>query len=591
MYLPFYDLNKAPFQSSFDPAFFWQGKKIHRLLKILKFDFERHTRISLVTGDPGCGKSSVIRAVLDSLDPSVLIALVQDSRLSVREFYDLTGHALQLPGPLPTRKIFHKQMLALLHKAEEQEKHVLLVLDEAQQLSPQLIEEIEAIIALATQELEGLSVCLVGQLDNAECLKGHLLTFFEKHDMVLHHLPAMTLEETSDYIRHRLQVAGSTRKIFTDDAIQEIHQHANGYPVQINNICDLALFMGESKQTTEIDAPLILASVDKLQFPTRRRGDVPKLRKGIDTAGKDESPKNTSKNTKPVQQVKTAEKQRISALEVFAKMDKDKEKQQPEPKQSIALPGLGLCLILVLGVGVYVYFNKWAKRPEGLPQIKVEQPQAQQTEKPVSQMSLASLPPDQGRSSASSSTTSSDQADDTLPIAQKKAPLTKTDNPENVLLQEDSLTPQPIPLLKQTQTAEENGEGDKLVMPQLQDQIEDLLQETTSDLLQEKPVQFATEQKKREEVVLLSPKENIPKNKQELPLPETGKRNQHLELFLAGGAFVDLNKNINKEQPDLKGEIKMIHSSLKKQKEILQHEPAPADVIDWLIKKKEQKVP
>jgi hypothetical protein len=221
----------------------------------------------------------------------------------------------------------------------------------------------------------------------------------------------------------------------------------------------------------------------------------------------------------------------------------------------------------------------------------VEQPQTQQTEKPVSQMSLASLPPDQGRSSASSSTTSSDQADDTLPIAQKKAPLTKTDKPENMLLQEDSLTPQPIPLLKQTQTAEENGEGDKLVMPQLQDQIEDLLQETTSDLLQEKPVQFATEQKKREEVVLLSPKENIPKNKQELPLPETGKRNQHLERFLAGGAFVDLNKNINKEQPDLKGEIKMIHSSLKKQKKILQHEPAPADVIDWLIKKKEQKVP
>ncbi len=110
MYLPFYDLDKAPFQSSFDPGFFWQGKKIHKLLKILKFDFERHTRISLITGDPGCGKTSVIRAVLDSLNPSVLVAMVQDSRLSVREFYDLTGHALELPEPIPTRKIFLKQI-------------------------------------------------------------------------------------------------------------------------------------------------------------------------------------------------------------------------------------------------------------------------------------------------------------------------------------------------------------------------------------------------------------------------------------------------------------------------------------------------
>ena len=314
MYLQFYDLDRAPFQSSFDPDFFWQGKKIHKLLKILKFDFERHTRISLITGDPGCGKTSAIRAALDSLDPSVLVAVVPDSRLSVREFYDLTGHALGLPGPLPTRKAFLKQILALLHRAEEQEKHILLVLDEAQQLSPQLIEEIEATITLGTQELEGLSVCLVGQLDNADCLKGHILSFFENHDMVLHHLAPMTQEETASYIQHRLKVAGTTRKIFTDDAVQEIYKYSDGYPVQINNICDLALFIGEGKQTTEIDADLIRANTDKLHFSTRQ-DEVATNCQMADTACRDKDKNDNAGISKPDSDAKPDIKQRISNLE------------------------------------------------------------------------------------------------------------------------------------------------------------------------------------------------------------------------------------------------------------------------------------
>ena len=583
MYLPFYDLEKAPFQSALDPAFFWQGKKIHTLLKTLKFDFERHTRISIITGDPGCGKTSVIRAALDSLNPSVLVVLVQDSQLSVREFYDLTGHALELPGPFPTQKTFHKQMRALLQKAEKQGKHVLLVLDEAQQLSPQFIEEIEAIITLGTHDLKGVSVCLVGQLNDAECLRDHPLAFFKKYAPVSHHLTAMSEEETSDYIQHRLQVGGTTRKIFTDDALHQIHKHANGYPVQINDICDLALFIGESKQATEIDAALILANVDKLQF-LARSGGAPTSHMGANTANIGDNYNESPKNIKP------AEKQRISALEVFAQMDKDKEKQKPAPKRSLTVPSLGFCLILILGVNVYVYYNKWTTPPEGLPQVKLEPAQAKQPEKAGSQISVTNFTPAQELQTTSPSISLPNQVDKTRHLSREAAPPNATMyNSKNLAFQENHHTPRPTPLKRELNEAK--IEGDTLVMPQLKEHIQEILQKTTNDLLQAQPSQTALEQEKLDEAPLLFPKEHLPQNKQESILPDTGERSQELKLFLAEGSFTGPQESENNKKLPLNERISIPFSSPDKHNEKKPTEPAPADVIDWLLKKKEQKIP
>ncbi len=677
MYLQFYDLDRAPFQSSFDPDFFWQGTKIHKLLKILKFDFERHTRISLITGDPGCGKTSVIRAALDSLNPSVLVAVVPDSRLSVREFYDLTGHALGLPGPFPTRKTFLKQILALLQSTEEQKKQVLLVLDEAQQLSPQLIEEIEAIITLGTQELEGLSVCLVGQLDNADCLKGHILSFFKNHDMVLHHLAPMTQEETANYIQHRLKVAGTTRKIFTDDAVQKIHRHSDGYPTQINNICDLALFIGESKQATDIDAALILANADKLQF-SPRQGDSPTNCQVTDAACKDKDQNDDAEISKPDSDAKPDIKQRISALEVFAQLDKDKEKQEPEPKRSFALPTLGLCLLLLLGTSGYVYYHKWIERPD-LPQIKPIQVQEKEPKQAISQTSAGNLTPVKGQQAISPPIPSPTQVDSTLSLSQEKTPDKGAVNPNNVSLLEEQPIPTPAPILVESDGDEtgvdklvtpqlqekepkqaisqksasnftpvkgaqtisppipsptqvdntlslpqekipdkETGnlntvslqeeqptptpvsllvqpDGDetrvdKLVMPQLQEQIQDLLQEATSDLFVEQATPVI-EDENQKKVTLLPPEKSLSKTKQEKTLPATLKRSQELQQFLAGGSFAGVKKSDKKKQSD-QNEKKSVQLSspinTKKQPKV---EPAPANVIDWLLKKKEQRAP
>jgi general secretion pathway protein A len=117
-----------------------------------------------VTGDPGCGKTALISMVLAELAPFMLVAMISDPRLTIDEFYDLTAYALLLPGRIKNREQFHEKIRSLVRKSGEQNKHVLLVIDEAQQLSSELIAEIEKIIELCSSASERLSVCLVGQL-------------------------------------------------------------------------------------------------------------------------------------------------------------------------------------------------------------------------------------------------------------------------------------------------------------------------------------------------------------------------------------------------------------------------------------------
>ncbi len=267
MHLQFYHLNRPPFQLATDPDFFWEGKNYVKSFDVLKYSLEHHGGLSLLTGTAGSGKSMVVRALLNALGNTVRAAVIPDSSLTGQEFYDLVAHEFNLAAGIENREDFHDRIHVLLQEARENNQQVLLVIDEAQQLSGELIDEIGELITLQPVDSGGLGICLVGQADTARDLVTRVSQAFENHVIVRYHLAPFTQDETGKYIQHRLNVAGADRRIFTDDAIREIYHCSGGYPGQINIICDLALFAGYTENAAEIGPALIGSSAAKLQFP------------------------------------------------------------------------------------------------------------------------------------------------------------------------------------------------------------------------------------------------------------------------------------------------------------------------------------
>jgi type II secretory pathway predicted ATPase ExeA len=267
MYCQFYQLTNPPFQPTADHDFLWEGRNYLKALEALKYGLNQHRGLSLLTGEAGSGKTTVIRALLKVLDQTVVAALLPDSRLTVQEFYALVAHSFSLPGQVESRDTFHASLRTFLQDVAAEHKQVLLVIDEAQQLSSELIEEIDALLDLQTEDSDRLNICLVGQRNNNQEFGGRLDLAYAEHVMVRYILAPFTLVETCQYIQHRLHAAGADREIFTEDALAAVHQYSRGYPGQINIICDLALFSGCNENQPEINAALIQTSAEKMQFP------------------------------------------------------------------------------------------------------------------------------------------------------------------------------------------------------------------------------------------------------------------------------------------------------------------------------------
>jgi len=341
MYCQFYHLASPPFQLSTGHDFLWEGKNYVKSLEALKYGLDQHSGLSLLTGEAGSGKTTVIRALLNSLDQTVLAALIPDSSLTVQEFYALVAHSFSLPGQVESRDRFHESLLMLLKEAGAENKQVLLVVDEAQQLSPELIEEIDGLLDLQTEDSDRLNICLVVQKNNAQEPGGRIDQAFASHVMVRYLLAPFTLDETSEYIRHRLHAAGADREIFNEEALVAVHRYSQGYPGQINIICDLALFSGFNEKSPEINGAIIQACAEKMQF--HEPEDV--------SGNEDLSATASHANEQRNDDISLDEKKESLPVMKEAALAED-------PERSYAMPALAVLAGLILLAGGYVYYMK-----------------------------------------------------------------------------------------------------------------------------------------------------------------------------------------------------------------------------------------
>lgn len=262
MYLDFYGLKEKPFNLTPDSHFLFLSQKHKEALAHIKYGIEEKKGFVLITGEIGSGKTTLCRALLGELDKNYKIALVLDSMVSP------TGllRAIIIDLGITTMARSRQDILYVLNRFLIEERDVVIVIDEAQNLSRLALEEIRLLGNLETEKEKLLQIVLMGQPELREKLSKENLRQLNQRISVRYHIQPFDREEAEQYIFHRLKIAGDLgRIIFQEDALHEIYNYSGGVPRIINIICDYALMSGYVRETNLINKDMIEESIRESQ--------------------------------------------------------------------------------------------------------------------------------------------------------------------------------------------------------------------------------------------------------------------------------------------------------------------------------------
>jgi len=244
MYRSYYSLAKKPFQLTTDPKFLWLGEKHKEALATLKYGVIDQKGFLLVTGDVGTGKTTLINALLESIEEDTLVANITDPALNLIEFFNFVALSFNIPKKFDSKIDFIVYFSRFLKKVYSGNKHVLLIIDEVHSLSKDVLEHIRLLSNIELPEEKLINIFFVGQNEIHQTLALPECRALRQRISLVYQIEPLSENETLAYIKHRLKVAGTEKNIFTQNAVQEIFHFSKGYPRLINTICDHALLTG-----------------------------------------------------------------------------------------------------------------------------------------------------------------------------------------------------------------------------------------------------------------------------------------------------------------------------------------------------------
>jgi general secretion pathway protein A len=269
VYESHYGFTEKPFNLTPDPKYLYLSQRHTEAFAHLEFGRRERGGFILVTGEVGTGKTTLARYFLSRLDSRTATAFVLYPALTAAELLRSILEDLHIPAPGASLKDHVDALHRFLLEAREKDRDDVLLIDEAQDLSAEVLEQIRLISNLETDTEKLIQIVLMGQSELQELLSRRELRQLAQRVTAQYHLSPLSRPETEDYVGHRLRVAGGEGKVsFTPGALAAVHQRSGGVPRLINLICDRALLAGYVSGARVVDAAMVRRAAREVKGAT-----------------------------------------------------------------------------------------------------------------------------------------------------------------------------------------------------------------------------------------------------------------------------------------------------------------------------------
>jgi general secretion pathway protein A len=278
MYEAFYQLREKPFSILPDPDLIYWGKMHSMAFTMLEFGVMNNAGFTVITGEIGSGKTTLVRHLLRKINPNMTVGLISNSPQGRQELLQWILMSLEQPfdGEYP---YLFKRLQDFLYGQYATGRRTILIIDEAQNLEPEALEHLRMISNINADKFQILQLILVGQPQLRDLLLAPKLHQFAQRISSDFHLRPLDEREVANYIAFRLQAVGSPRPLFTNEACSLIASASGGVPRMINVLCDTALVYGFANDKKVISDQLVADVIaDKQQysiFPVKKISRVP----------------------------------------------------------------------------------------------------------------------------------------------------------------------------------------------------------------------------------------------------------------------------------------------------------------------------
>jgi len=266
VYLEYYGLTEAPFDITPNPRFLFYSAKHREAFNHLLYGIRERKGFVQLTGEVGAGKTTLCRAMLEKLDGHFSTALILNPVMSANELMQ----AIAMEYGLPVNGLDRLNTIGVINNFLLQQvecgKDTVLIIDEAQDLTDDLLEQVRLLSNLETDNRKLLQIVLLGQPELRDRLNQHRLRQLRQRITVRYHLLPLSRFEVSHYIQHRLDVSGAKgAPYFTRPALWRVHRYSGGIPRLVNALCDKALLAGFVKQTDCINFGMVGRAIRELE--------------------------------------------------------------------------------------------------------------------------------------------------------------------------------------------------------------------------------------------------------------------------------------------------------------------------------------
>jgi general secretion pathway protein A len=269
MYYEFYGLLRPPFNLTPDPQFLFLSSRHREALASLEYGVASRKGFTVLTGEIGAGKTTLCRTLIRQLGPNTKVALILNSYLSDLELLQAVNDEFGVPSDSASKKDLIAALNVFLLSENAAGRDCLLIVDEAQNLAPETLEQTRMLSNLETETDKLIQILLMGQPELRDTLRLPRLEQLNQRVTVRHHLSALDRSETADYIQHRLSVAGPEPKVkFADDALDRVYRFSRGVPRKINLVADRALLAGYASEARVITGALADKAIEEVAGQT-----------------------------------------------------------------------------------------------------------------------------------------------------------------------------------------------------------------------------------------------------------------------------------------------------------------------------------